>query len=248
MDRRQPVPQLQRTKLACVCTEGRSKCRRISFRIKCSAKVSNRLQYPTAARPTQPVAELSSLYNLAHLHALQFRPPTGRWGQAPHVQLRAQAAPATQSAASHTKKQQASSAQSATSVPANGHAQSEGNRHRQQNATSSTSKDSDACQAESLRLLEWPEVCQQVRQAVSLLRNTLLLLLWSTSTVLTVQRCSKPHAAAHIGISTCLHSFQQKLYILPMAPSAAVLAHSTCNSKKVTPCAAGLFAPCLSSA
>ncbi len=177
MDRRQPVPQLQRTKLACVCTEGRSKCRRISFRIKCSAKVSNRLQYPTAARPTQPgcpaqpVAELSSLYNLAQLHALQFRPPTGRWGQAPHVQLRAQAAPATQSAASHTKKQQASSAQSATSVPANGHAQSEGNRHRQQNATSSTSKDSDACQAESLRLLEWPEVCQQVRQAVSLLQK-----------------------------------------------------------------------------
>ncbi len=148
--------------------------------MECSALLSNRLQHPTAARstqpgsPAQPVTELSSLRNLARLHALQFRPPTGRWGQAPHVQLRAQAAPATQSAESHTKKQQASSAQSATSVSANGHAQSEGNRHRQQNTTSSTSADSDACQAESLRLLEWPEVCQQVRQAVRLLRNTLL--------------------------------------------------------------------------
>lgn len=148
--------------------------------MKCSAIVSNRLQHPTAARstqpgcPVQPVAELNPLHNLAHLPALQFRLPTGRWGQAPHVQLRAQAAPATQSAEFHTKKQQASSAQSATSVAANGHVQSEGNRHRQQNATSSTSTDSDACQAESLRLLEWPEVCQQVRQAVKLLRNNLL--------------------------------------------------------------------------
>ncbi len=148
--------------------------------MKCSAIVCNRLQHPTAARstqpgcPAQPVAELNPLHNLAHLHALQFRLPTGRWGQVPHVQLRAQAAPATQSAESHTKKQQASSAQSATSLAANGHVQSEGNRHRQQKATSSTSADSDACQAESLRLLEWPEVCQQVRQAVKLLRNNLL--------------------------------------------------------------------------
>ena len=146
--------------------------------MKCSAILSNRLQHPTAVRstrpgcPAQPVTELSSLHNLARLHALQFRPLTGRWCQAPHVQLRAQAAPATQSTESDTKKQQASSAQSATSVSANGHTQSEGNRRRQHDATSSTS-DSDACQAESLRLLEWPEVCQQVRQAVSLLINTL---------------------------------------------------------------------------
>jgi len=147
--------------------------------MKCSAILSNRLQHPTAVRstrpgcPAQPVTELSSLHNLARLHALQFRPLTGRWCQAPHVQLRAQAAPATQSTESDTKKQQASSAQSATSVSANGHTQSEGNRRRQHDATSSTS-DSDACQAESLRLLEWPEVCQQVRQAVKLLRKNLL--------------------------------------------------------------------------
>ncbi len=137
--------------------------------MECSAVLSNRLQHPTAARstrpecPAHPVTELSSLHNLARLHALQFRTPASRWCQAPHVQLRAQAAPATQSAEPYTKKQQASSAQSATSVSANGHAQSEGNKRRQHDATSSTSADSDACQAESLRLLEWPEVCQQVR-------------------------------------------------------------------------------------
>ena len=67
-------------------------------------------------------------------------------------------------------------------------------------------------------------------------------LLWSstsTSTVLTVQRCSILHAAAHKGISTCLHRFQQKPYMLQTPPSASVLAHSTCNSRIVTPCAAG---------
>ncbi len=61
--------------------------------------------------------------------------------------------------------------------------------------------------------------------------------LWSTSTVLTVQCCSILHAAAHKGISRCLHRFQQKAYVLQTPPSAAVLAHSTCNSNIVTPCA-----------
>lgn len=62
-------------------------------------------------------------------------------------------------------------------------------------------------------------------------------MLWSTSTVLTVQCCSILHAAAHKGISRCLHRFQQKPYVLQTPPSAAVLAHSTCNSNIVTPCA-----------
>ena len=149
--------------------------------MQCSEILSNRLQHPTAARstkprcPARPITELSSIHKLACLHAPQFRPPAGRWCQASHVQLRAQAAPITVNAESHTKQQKASSAQSATSVSAIGHTQSEGNRHRQHDTTSSVSADSDACQAESLRLLEWPEVCQQVRQAVRSLRNTLLI-------------------------------------------------------------------------
>lgn len=140
-----------------------------------SATLFKRLQQPIAARsirsrcPAQPVLELSSLHNLASP-----RTPTSRWFPAPHVQLRAQAASATQSAESHIKKQQGSSAQSATNGLANGHTQSEGNRYRQHDTTSSGSADGDECQSESLRLLEWPEVCQQVRQAVRLLRNTLL--------------------------------------------------------------------------
>ncbi|KAL0040772.1 hypothetical protein WJX79_005089 [Trebouxia sp. C0005] len=47
----------------------------------------------------------------------------------------------------------------------NGHAQSEGSRLRQHDTASSAA--SDACQAESLRLLEWPEVCQQVASFTS---------------------------------------------------------------------------------
>ncbi|KAL0032477.1 hypothetical protein WJX77_002790 [Trebouxia sp. C0004] len=134
--------------------------------MECCAILSKRLQYPTAATrswcPAQPVTELSSLHNLARL-----RTPTGRLGQAPHGQLRAQAAPATQSAEIHTKTQQPSSAQFALGVSATGHLQSEGNRRRQHNAGSSTSADSDTFQAESLRLLEWPEVCQQVASFTS---------------------------------------------------------------------------------
>ena len=70
-------------------------------------------------------------------------------------------------------------------------------------------------------------------------------LLWSTSSILTVQGCSKPHAAAHTGISTCLHRFQQKPSMLQTPPSTSVLAHSTCNSKIVSRPLCSLLFNCL---
>lgn len=62
-------------------------------------------------------------------------------------------------------------------------------------------------------------------------------LLWSNSAILTVQCCSKLHAAAHKAIPKCLRPLQQKL---SMQPSAAVLAYSLFNLKIVISCAAEL--------
>lgn len=82
----------------------------------------------------------------------------------PCVHLTAQSATATQSAKAESNRQQALSAQPAIATSPSGSAQPVGSNAQPHSLSSRSDAAGVSCQAESLRLLEWPEVCQQVGQ------------------------------------------------------------------------------------
>ena len=99
---------------------------------------------------------------LAVLHARQ---PEARGRLSiPHVGLRAQSATATRSAKAEARVQQALPAQPAIATSPPGSAQPVGSKAQPHSLPPRSDAAGVSCQAESLRLLEWPEVCQQVGQ------------------------------------------------------------------------------------